>query len=96
MTLSPARFISALGLSVSLAAPLAAQPVPPAGVPQAVPAPMALSALIAGWEEKGYRIKEVDVGRSFVEVEAIAPDGREVDLEINPVDGTIVNEHHDI
>lgn len=102
MSLSPSRFIAALGLSVTLAAPLAAQtstqPAAPVAPAPVVPVTemMPLSQIIAGLEQQGYRIKEIDVGRSRIDVEALTLDGKEVELEVNPVDGVIVSIHHEI
>lgn len=101
MALSPSRFIAALGLSVSLATPLLAQsPTPaPTPAPAPVPAPssqMRLSDVIAGLEDQGYRIREVDVGRDRIEVEALTLEGKEVDLEVSPVDGKIISINHEI
>lgn len=93
MALSPSRFIAALGLSVTLATPVLAQGTPPAAPPAEQ---MRLSEVIAGLEDQGYRIKEIDVGRDHIEVEALTLDGKEVDLKVNPVDGQILSINHEI
>ncbi|GMG81307.1 hypothetical protein LNKW23_05200 [Paralimibaculum aggregatum] len=55
----------------------------------------ALSTVIAGLEADGYRVTEVDVDRDAIEVEAVTPDSRRVELRIDPATGKILSETPD-
>ena len=54
-----------------------------------------LSAIVAGLEAQGYRISDIDVDRASIDVEAVAADGRPVDLRVDPGSGRILSETPD-
>lgn len=76
--------IPAIALACAAAAPAMAQD-----------APRPLSAMIADLESQGYRITDVDVDRDDIEVDAVAADGRAVDLRLDPATGAVVSETAD-
>lgn len=54
-----------------------------------------LSAIIAGLEDKGYKVLEVDVDLDRIEIEALTADGKRVEIDLNPKDGSIQRERAD-
>jgi hypothetical protein len=51
-----------------------------------------LSAMIADLEAQGYRITDVDVDPDAIEVDAVAADGRPMDLRLDPATGAVRSE----
>lgn len=54
-----------------------------------------LSAIIADLEAQGYRIGDIDVDRASIDVDAVAADGRRVDLRVDSATGEILGETRD-
>lgn len=54
-----------------------------------------ISAAVAAIEEQGYRIHDIDVERTELEVEATAPDGSEVEMIVEIATGTILSQQPD-
>lgn len=79
--------IPLLALAAAHAAPALAQDAPPGSRP--------LSAMIADLEAQGFRVTDVDVDRDAVEVDAVAADGRPVDLRLDPATGRVLSETAD-
>lgn len=77
------KFIPACIVAMSLVGAAAAQQAP------------TLGAIITGLETRGYRVTEVEVERLVIEVEAVAPDGRNVKTLIDPATGNVIREEVD-
>jgi len=86
--------------------PAAAAPAPaPAGatIPAPAPAPddaasaaaPALSGIIRDLEGRGYRIGEVDVDETDIEIEARDATGRRVEVRVEPATGAVLSERAD-
>lgn len=54
-----------------------------------------LSAIVADLEAQGYRISDIDVDRASIDVDAVAADGRRVDLRVDSTTGAILAETRD-
>lgn len=75
--------------------PVLALVLGPVGPTLAQDAARPLSAIIADLEAQGYRISDIDVDRASIDVDAVAADGRRVDLRIDPATGAILGETRD-
>lgn len=87
--------------------PAAATPAPaPAPAGATIPAPdapgaaasaaaPALSGIIRDLEGRGYRIGEVDVDETDIEIEARDATGRRVEVRIEPTTGAVLSERAD-
>ena len=84
--------------------PAAAAPAPaPAGATIPAPAPddaasaaaPALSGIIRDLEGRGYRIGEVDVDETDIEIEARDATGRRVEVRVEPATGAVLSERAD-
>lgn len=78
-----AYVIATILLGTALAGPVLAQDAPK------------LAPIIQALEEKGYQIREVDVDRDKIQVEARRSDGVRVDLDLDPTSGEILLEEAD-
>lgn len=54
-----------------------------------------LSAIIAELEAQGYRISDIDVDRTSLDVDAVTADGRRMELRIDSGTGAIISETPD-
>lgn len=75
-----AYLIATAMLCAAVAAPAAAQDTPK------------LAPIIQALEDKGYQIREVDVDRDKIQIEARRSDGVRVDLDLHPTTGEILLE----
>lgn len=78
------HFILVTALVGATAVPAVAQDAPPT-----------LSAMIATLEGDGYRVTDVDVDSDRIEVEAVAQDGRAVEMRLDPQSGEVLGETAD-
>lgn len=85
-----AAFAVVAGAALLLASPLALTQ------PQAAPAEISIKDVIAKLESLGYReIGEIEKDDGRWEIEAVTADGRRVELDVDPRDGSIVRERPD-
>ncbi|WP_210529714.1 PepSY domain-containing protein [Rubellimicrobium arenae] len=54
-----------------------------------------LSAIIGDFEQRGYRVTEVDVDNDQIEIQAVHPDGHTVEATVDPQSGAVLNETPD-
>ena len=54
-----------------------------------------LSAILAKLESQGYVVSEIDVDPSVIEVEAVAADGRRMELLLDPATGAVTHQTPD-
>lgn len=54
-----------------------------------------LSEIIRGFEDRGYVITDVDVDSTEIDIEGRDPQGRKVEIEVDPATGTVRREKLD-
>lgn len=86
--LLPPLRASALLLTLAGAAAAQTDPAPSAPASGAPP----LSQIILGFEERGYRLSDIDVDADVIEVEGLGPSGARIEARVDPATGEILSE----
>lgn len=85
----PLPLLGALALA-AFAAPATAQ-TETAQAPAAQAAPP-LSEIIQGFEERGYRLTDIDIDSDVIEIEGLDPDGVRIEARVDPATGEVLSE----
>ena len=79
--------------TAAMAQPDATQAPPTEAAPAQAAPP--LSEIIRSFEERGYRLTDIDVDADRIEVEGLDPNGARIEARVDPATGEVLSESAD-